>query len=383
MPPRILILGGYGNAGLLVARFLLQESNAQIVIAGRNLSRAQQTVAELNSEFETDRVSSKQADAANKISLEAAFADIDIVVVASSTADYVGNVAESALAVGCDYLDLQLSSPQKLAVLDALREEIEGKERCFITDGGFHPGVPAAMVRYVAPKFDVLEVAHVSSTFQLNWQALQFSDSTLAEFMDELNHFNPLIFKNKEWVTMSLNTSLKVDFGDRFGERYCRPIFLEELRLLPAMIPSLNETGFYISGFNWMTDYVVMPIAFVMLRVFGQKAKLPMGKVFSWSLKKFSLPPFGAILQLEARGLKDKKNRCLQMQLRHDDVYALTAVPVVACLLQYLNGDIRRPGLWFQADLVEPVQFLTDIEKLGINVDLIDSLSDQLILQDT
>ena len=368
MQKKVLILGGYGNTGFLIARLLLQESDIQVVIAGRNLNRAQQAVNDLNRKFHTGRASSTQVDAADTNSLKAAFEGVNIVVVASSTIDYTRNVAVLALDTGADYLDVQLSSPAKLAVLNSLREKIEKEKRCFITDGGFHPGVPAAMVRYAATQFDALEVANVSASFQLNWKELQFSESTTSEFIDELMNFNPLVLKNKKWIKMSMNKLPKFDFGELFGEQYCPPMFLEELRSLPNAIPSLKETGFYIAGFNWMTDYIIMPIAFAAFKMFHQKAKRPLGKFFSWGLKNFSKPPFGAVLQLEAMGLKNKKNRFIHMRLTHNDAYVLTAVPVVACFLQYLTGSIRRPGLWFQANLVESTQFFKDIERLGVGI---------------
>ena len=370
MQKKVLILGGYGNTGFLIARFLLQESAVQLVIAGRNSSRAQQAANDLNCEFHTDRVSSIQVDAADTSSLNAAFEGINIAVVASSTIDYTHKVAASALAAGVDYLDIQLSSPAKLAVLNSLREKIEKNSRCFITDGGFHPGVPAAMVRYAAIKFDTLEEANVSASFQLNWKKLQFSESTISEFVDELKNFNPLILKNQKWIKMSMKSLPKFDFGELFGDQYCTPMFLEELRSLPEAIPTLKETGFYIAGFNWMTDYMIMPLAFAAFKMFRQKAVRPVVKLFSWGLKNFSKPPFGAILQMDANGLKDQKKCRMHMRLTHNDAYVLTAIPVVACLLQYLKGSIKSPGLWFQANLVEPILFFRDIQRLGVEVNI-------------
>jgi saccharopine dehydrogenase (NAD+, L-lysine-forming) len=44
----LLILGGYGTTGRMITELLLKESNASMVVAGRNLAKAEITAKELN-----------------------------------------------------------------------------------------------------------------------------------------------------------------------------------------------------------------------------------------------------------------------------------------------------------------------------------------------
>ena len=74
-----------------------------------------------------------------------------------------------------------------------------------------------------------------------------------------------------------------------------------------------------------------------------------------------------------AKKAADELNRAFntnRVSGKRVDAYVLTTVPVVAGLLQYLNGNIRRAGLWFQANLVEPKQFFNDIERLGVGINV-------------
>jgi len=365
-----LILGGYGNTGRLITRLLLQETDVRLVIAGRNIEKAKTTAAEFNRDFPGERVTPGYADASDVASLKTVFQGVDLVVVASSTVKFTRQVAKTALEENLDYLDV-LFSTKKIAVLKSMSTEIEMACRCFITDGGFHPGLPAALVRYAALGFDRLEKAQVGSVIKQDWKGLAVENATMDELLEELNDFQMVFYKGGQWKKASLVSTadyLKMDFGREFGMQWCAPMLLEEMRTLPELFPSLQETGFFVGGFNWFVDWVVMPLALAALKISPRRSLRPMGKLMRWGLNVFSKPPYATMLKVEASGLKDGAARARQVTIYHPDGYVFTAVPVVACLLQYLDGSFQKPGLWTQALIVDPTRLMKDMERLGIEV---------------
>ena len=302
--PRLFILGGAGITGSLIARFLLEETQSFLVLAGRNLRKVQRSAESLNTQFDGERVEACQVDAADPENLSRAFQGMDWIVVASSTARYAENVARAALDAGAHYLDVQFSN-HKYAALHRLEAEIERKGLCFITDGGFHPGLPAAMVRWAEDKFTRLDTANISSVIQIDWRGLTFSESTLDEMVEELMSARMEYFQEGSWKQASWTGISGVryfQFDPPFGRRYCMPMLLEEMRTLPEVYPSLQETGFYVGGFNWFVDWLVFPLMVVLLKLWPQKGVRPAGRILLWGLKTFSRQPFGTLLQLQASG---------------------------------------------------------------------------------
>lgn len=362
----VAILGGYGNAGRLIARYLASRTSATITLLGRDERKAWAAAADLSRTLNAD-VRGGRADAADRASLIRALRETDMLVVAASSMAHVQVVADAALATETDYFDIQLSSPEKIAALRRLAPDLVARGHCFITDGGYHPGVPGALVRYAHRRIPDLERANVGGAFALDWGRRSFSEATIAEFVTELKGYDPTIFVDGRWVRR-WSTSRRFDFGAPFGKRYCVPMQFEEMRLLPGQIPTLRETGFFIAGFGPVVDYLIMPLCFFGLAVAPRRADR-IGRFFARGLRRFGGSTDGAVLVLDAEGTGEQGRAAFRMRLAHEDPYVFTALPAVACLLQYLEGG-GKPGLWTQAHFVDPDRFIDDLRAMGVTVEM-------------
>jgi saccharopine dehydrogenase (NAD+, L-lysine-forming) len=74
------------------------------------------------------------------------------------------------------------------------------------------------------------------------------------------------------------------------------------------------------------------------------------------------------ILKVEAKGQWKGKQAEMQAQIAHPDGYELTAIPVVAYLLQYLDGSARKVGVHMMGHIAEPVRLFQDMQKMGVEI---------------
>ncbi len=366
MNETILVLGGYGTTGGTLCELLLEYGDGDIVVAGRSLDKGRAAAAELAARF-PGRVTARAADAADAASLARALDGVGLVAVAASVLGYAGTVAQAALGAGADYFDLLLSGEAKSAALEGLRPRLEAEGRCFITDGGIHPGLSALLIRALAPAFGRLERAAVGGLLKVDWNAYEFQQSTIHEFANELRDYRVEALRDGAWTKLAWRDATRsFDFGPPFGRERCTLMYMRELELLPRQIPSLRDCGFYVSGFNKVADTVVVPLGMPVMKWSPDTLGRPYSRLLAWSLRRFGRPPYGTVFQVEAEG-EGPAGGALSAGLRltHDDGYRLTAAAAAACLLQWQDGSLREPGLHLQALAADPARLLRDLQRMG------------------
>lgn len=360
MSKTVLVLGGYGGAGSAISRLLLEKTDVDLVIAGRSEEKARYFSALLKVEFGR-RVSWSFADATLPQSLESAFEGVDMVVVAATTASHVQDVARAALEAGTDYLDIHY--PQEtVPVLKSFASEIEENGRTFVTQAGFHPGLPAVFIRKAASYFDSYERAMVATAMNTQFDP----GGAVYEFVDSLSDYRTEAFEDGRWQRKGPR---KVDFGPPFGIRTCYPTALEEIRPLPEVL-GLKSVGVYVAGLNWFVDYVATPLAFVLGKVRKGLGRDLLARLMVWGSNTFSPSEEYVTFVLEAEGQKDGRRQTARVVGRHHDVYQFTAIPVIAFMLQYLEGKIAKPGLWMMGHIVDPARFVQDMKLMGVDVEV-------------
>ena len=361
----ILILGGYGQTGRLLARHLLEKTDVKIVLAGRHIEKARTYEEQLNSEFKGERVVSRHADAANETSMNEVLRGVDLLLVASPTTQYADTVIRAALDAKVDYLDIQLDTG-KTALLQAQKDKIHRSGLCFITEAGFHPGLPSVLVRWAAAQLDRLDTAITAGYLNMG-RALPYTEA-VDELMEIFKHYQAQVYRNGAWTKSSAYERRKINFGGEIGIKNCFSMFFEELLALPEMFPGLRETGFYMSESHWVVDWLLTPIVFAGLKLAPERGIKPMGKLMWWGMQHFLKPPHIIQLNVEATGQKNDEPARIGLSVSHPDGYELTAIPVVACLMQVLDGTARKPGLWMMGHLVNPVRLLGDMHQMGVQI---------------
>ncbi|WP_018248678.1 saccharopine dehydrogenase NADP-binding domain-containing protein [Orenia marismortui] len=362
MGKKALILGGYGKAGSYIAELLLANtSRIEIIIAGRNLIKAEAETKKLNNKFHKNRVSALKVDAGNFEELREAFKFCDLVIVSFPYRDGQERIViESALEAGINYIDLNADT-EKYQVLQEYSKKIEEEKLIFLTGAGIIPGCPAMLAHLVGSYYDSIKKMKISSLYR-------DKNIPYGGVYDIISHAGKtaLIYKNNAWQKASPFAMKKIKFSNKFKTRIAVPVYLSELEEIPNKL-NLEELSTYQAGINPFADGIYF--IWKTLNLSHLESTLNLGvRLFSWANKYFTRPPFGLALKIEALGEKNGSLENSSILLEQTDMYLATAIPVVAAVLQIFDGEIKKVGSSFMGYVVASRGYLERLKELGMEV---------------
>lgn len=363
---KIIIVGCYGLAGQKLVRHLLSETDAQLQLVGRNPQRVTETVERFANAETKHRITAHVLDVAKGDAIFKLIAEAELLVNATAPGAHNRRLIEACIAGRTDWIDLQLSN-ELLTAEQALSDSIAAAGCCFVIQAGFHPGVPAALVRYAATRFEQLIKADVGAIVRPEG-GFQYSsgiDELIAMFAD----YQADAYVDGEWRVLKAKEFPKFDFRQGFGRLTTYPMMLPEMRALPGLIPELKQTGLFIAGWNWFADYLVTPLLLVGAKLAPQLSAKPLGHLLAWATRAFAQAPYGTVLQLDAAGKQGDRTTQMTLFLRHADEYEFTVIPTVSMIKQMLNGSTRQPGIHLMGLLCDPEALLADMERMGVVIE--------------
>jgi saccharopine dehydrogenase (NAD+, L-lysine-forming) len=171
------------------------------------------------------------------------------------------------------------------------------------------------------------------------------------------------LYDQASWSRAPLTATKKVDFGPPFGTCTCYPFALPEMRPLPERL-GVERCGAYAAGGNGVSDTLVALWYVLGLGRYRRLARL--GARALVRMNRFTRPPFGVVLAVEVAGESAGRPQRLRVSVRHDDGWVATAIPTLACLLQVLDGTVKKPGIQMMGHAVDVDRFVDDMGRLGM-----------------
>jgi saccharopine dehydrogenase-like NADP-dependent oxidoreductase len=359
---RILLVGATGYAGCKLASYLLTGTDAIVILSGRSRAKLEQLRSGLQTHGLENRLELLELDAAD---LDvAAVPEFDLLVNATANGPHNASLIHVCLERRADWIDMQMTN-ELLEPSTALQNRIKRAGCRFVIQAGFHPGVIAALVRYGAQQMDVMDSAIVGSVIR-DKTGLPFT-SGVSELVESFRDYKSEMYKGGRWQKLKYGDYPKIEFDSGFGRQLTFPVEMPELRRLPELLPGLKNTGFFVAGFNWFADYLVAPLMMLGSGVASRQTATTLGRLLSWSTKKFAKPPYGTVVQVDAEGQSEGQPVRFRLSLFDEDAYVLTAVPTVAMIKQMLQEELQ-PGIHLMGLCCDPVELLANIERMGIPI---------------
>jgi hypothetical protein len=275
---RVIVIGGAGVFGTRLCTALAQEPGVELVIAGRDLARAEALASSIGARaLRLDR-----ADAAAVLKAEAPFVVIDAAGPFQPDAGGGYPVVRAALAAGAHYLDLSddAAFTAGIAVLDA-----ETRRAGLVCLSGVSsvPALSAAAVRELGQGIDI----HLIDTVILPGNRAPRGLSVIAAILAQAGHPVPVWRGGQLTPEAGWGWPLRLDLG--FGRRWASVIGAPDLVLFPQAFKARSVV--FRAGLELSLMHLGLWVLSLPVRARLVRSLVPLARPLRWAADL--LKPFG------------------------------------------------------------------------------------------
>lgn len=362
MAKRILIIGGYGNFGGYIARRLAENSNIQLIIAGRSPAKAEQFCLELKSARPAEPAA---FDITKNLGRHLARLNPDLVV--HTSGPFQGQsyaVAEACIAAGCHYVDLA-DGREFVTGIETLNAAASKTGVSIISGASSVPCLSSCLIDHYCPEFSTLsDVEYAITTTQHNNRGVGTTAAILS-------------YVGKPFTTLK-HGKMRQIFGwqglrrrrvGNLGTRYLANCNIPDLDLFPARYPSLKNLRFYAGleiplihvglwGLSWFVRIGLIPTlepwARHLLKV-------------SFLFDRFGSDKSGFYMKLSGQGL-DGQNRLLTFELIAGSGHGpyIPCMPAILLAEKLAAGEPLPTGAQACVGIISRDEYLDALEPLDI-----------------
>lgn len=358
-PFRILVLGGYGNFGSIIVRRLSQAANIHVLIAGRDLHRAQALAGETGGEAVCldmncpdliERLKALQAD-----------------VLISTAGPFQGQdyrVARAALAARMHYVDLA-DARAFVCGIDQLDAEARDAGVLVCSGASSVPTLSAAVVDHFLPCFSRLDgISHgISSAAKMPGKA------TLASVLNYCGKPFQQWRQGRWQPVYGWQGMMTHRFLPPLGKRWVVNCDVPDLELFPQRYPTVENVSF-LAGTGLKSTLFGAWVLSWLVRIRLLKSALPLTDILyrlAQKLEGIGNGRSGMFVRLQGTGHDGQPlGLCWELHAHNDHGLNIPCMAAVVLARKLAAGTLHQQGAIPCMGLVTLEEYLAEMENLDI-----------------
>ena len=359
---RVLIIGGYGNFGTFIARMLAREDNIKLILAGRNLNKAQKAAGKLkaknDAEFAAIDINNALSDALKQLNPH---------IVIHTSGPYQKqsyHVAEACIEQGCHYMDLA-DGRAFVEGITELNAKAKSKHVLVCSGASSVPCLTSSIIDHYKSEFKTLEeIEYAIATAQLTNRGLATIRAVLS-------------YAGKPFTTL-INGKLQPVYGwlgltwRQFWKLNLRPLGncdIPDLALFPKRYPSLRTIRFR-AGLELKLLHLVLVGLSQLVRLRVLPSLQPLSKILlhiSYLFDFIGNDDSGFYMKISGKD-GEGKSKSIQFNLvaRHGDGLCIPCVPSIILTKKIANASMDKTGATPCLDLISMQEYLEVLSEFNI-----------------